>query len=350
MDKVRYELIILARESVGFTQAELSEALRVEQGTISKIENGLLEASEDIVDKIAIVLDFPKSFFYQDWNPIRVEGLYRRKISLPAKIVKECKAKMTLAERHLSILLSSLELPITNLPKWDVEVDGSPSMCARYVREFWKIPKGRIENLSKILEDNGVVIIELDLEDLDGFSTFSHDNIPIIFVNKTRPGDRDLFNKAHEISHFIMHFGQKISEARDIDREANEFASEFLIPQKDIESHLVKLNLAKLADLKMYWRVSMQAIIMKARKCGFLTDNQNDYLWKQMGAMGYRKKEPIEIPREKPTLFQEMLSTYQSELSYSKQDLSKLLHFKEEHIDEWYFDKRSKLRVVRKSA
>jgi hypothetical protein len=46
-------------------------------------------------------------------------------------------------------------------------------LCARYVREYWKIPKGRIENLTQILEDNGIIVFELDLEAMDGFCTFS---------------------------------------------------------------------------------------------------------------------------------------------------------------------------------
>lgn len=347
MDKPNYELIILAREAAGLTQAELAKALHIEQGTLSKIEHGLLTASDEILEKISSYLEFPKSFFCQQWNPIRIEGHYRRKISLISKAVKECKAKMTLADKHVTTLLKSIEIPDANFPSWDVEKHGSPTMCAQHVREFWKLPKGRINNLTKTLEDNGIVVIELDLGDLDGFSSLTKDNVPVIYVNKNRPGDRDLFNKAHELGHFVMHFRQKISDNRDVEKEAMEFAGEFLLPLKDIEFHLAKLNLAKLADLKRYWRVSMAAIIMKAKRSGFLTDNQSEYLWKQMGALGYRKKEPIEVEREKPTLIQEILNAYLNDLNYTKKDLAVLLQFKEEKIDDWYFKAPSKLRIVR---
>jgi len=347
MEKVNRELITLARESTGFMQAKIAESLGIEQGTLSKIENGILEPSEELITKIAEILNFPVKFFYQDWKPIRVEGHYRKKITLPVKALKECKAKMTLAESHLNSLLASIELPPSNIPKWNVEIDGAPSMCAQYVREYWKISKGRIENLTKILEDNGIVIFDMDLGDLDGFSTFSRDNIPLIFTNKNRPGDRDRFNKAHELAHFIMHFGQKISESRDIEKEANEFASELLLPQKDIIPYLKKLNLTVLADLKSYWKVSMQSIVYKAKQTNFLTDNQYEYLWKQMGALGYRKKEPIEIKKEVPTLFTEILETYFNDLGYSKSELSELLKFNEDKVDEWYFNKITALKIVR---
>jgi Zn-dependent peptidase ImmA (M78 family)/transcriptional regulator with XRE-family HTH domain len=351
MPAINYELIILARESMGVTQAELAEKLFVEQSTISKIEHGLIPPTNDLIDKISIFLEYPSEFFYQEWKPIRVEGHYRRKLTLPAKMIKECKAKMTIVERHLSTLADSLELPKSNYPKWDVDVDGSPAMCAKYLREFWKLPKGRIENLTRTLEDNGIIVVELDLDEMEGFSTFSKDGYALMFINKDRPGDRDLFTKAHELFHIIAHFGLKVGDDRDIEKEAHEFASEFLLPTNDIQHDLVRLNLSKLADLKRYWRVSMASMIMKAKNCGLLTQNQSEYLWKQMSASGYKKKEPIQTVREKATLFQEILSTYLEEFAYTKQELEAVLHFPTVKIDEWYFDKRpNRLKAIRRIA
>jgi Zn-dependent peptidase ImmA (M78 family)/transcriptional regulator with XRE-family HTH domain len=348
--KYNYELVTIAREAIGLTQKQLAELVKVEQGTISKIEKGLL-SNDDIVKKIADELDFPVTFFYQDWTPIRVEGHYRKKVSLPVKMVKECKAKMTLVEHHITALIDSIELPKVNYPKWDVEMDGSPSICAKYVREYWRMAKGRVENLTKTIEDNGIIIVELDLDEMDGFSTFGKDGLPIIFVNSTRPGDRDLFNKAHELGHFVMHFGQKISEGRDIDIEANEFASELLLPLHDVESYFTKLTIDKLADMKRYWKISMQAIISKAKRSGNINQDQYEYIWRQMGAAGYRKKEPVVTPREKATLFQEIISAYLEDLQYTKEELCKVLQFNERKMDEWYFHKPvNKLKLIRKIA
>ncbi len=93
-------------------------------------------------------------------------------------------------------------------------------------------------------------------------------------------------------------FGKKISSDRDskiIEKEAHEFASELLLPSKEIAPHLVGINLEKLADLKIYWKASMQAILMKANSLGLVTKSQYDYLWRQMSSLGYRKEEPIKI-------------------------------------------------------
>jgi Zn-dependent peptidase ImmA (M78 family)/DNA-binding XRE family transcriptional regulator len=349
MSKVNYHLITLAREAAGYTQKDFASAIGVEQGTISKIENGIaVRMSEDIIKDIAYVLDYPVSFFYQEWMPVRVEGHYRRKLSISAKDIKECKAKMTLAEKHLNLLCESVELPEPNYPKWSTEIDGSASMCARHLREFWKIPKGRIGNMTEILEDNGFVVIELDLKVIDGFSVLSENNSPLIFVNKNMSGDRYRMTIAHEAFHFVLHNGQKISPDRDTEEEAKEAAGEFLLPIKEVENQLRGLNLTKLADLKSYWLVSMQALLVKAGKGEIITPNQYQYLWKQMSAAGYRKKEPVEITKEKPTLFKELLTTHIDDLKYSPENLSTLLQFNK--VDDWYFNKGNKLRVLRKIA
>ncbi|MBC7934396.1 MAG: ImmA/IrrE family metallo-endopeptidase [Rhizobacter sp.] len=348
MPNINYELIILARESMGITQRELAELLKEDQGKFSKIEHGLMEFPEEKSELLSTVLGYPDSFFRQSWKPIRVEGHYRKKVSLAVKVLKEYKAVMTLAEKHVSTLLDAVELPILNCPSWDVETHGSPELCAQYVRDFWRLPKGRILNITTLLEDNGIIPIELDLKEMDGFATFSKEGIPLIFINKNRPGDRDLFNKAHELAHFVMHFGKSISQERDIDKEANEFASEFLLPLKDIEHDLVKLSIPKLADLKRYWRVSMSAILKKAKDHGYLSPNQSEYLWKQMSKLGYRTKEPVITPREKATLLQEMFATYLQEFGYTKNELARLLEFSEDKLDEWYFDiQQNRLKIIK---
>lgn len=348
-NKANYNLIILARETEGYTQAELAEAIKIEQGTISKIENAILEAPEETVKKISDLLDYPIQFFYQDWNPIRVEGFYRRKISLPAKELKECKGKMTVAERHFSSLVDALELPKPNYPKWNVEVDGSPAMCAKFVREYWNLPKGRINNVTELLEDKGFVIIELDLDGMDGFSTFSDANFPIIFVNRNTPGDRDIFTKTEEAFHFIMHHGQKISPDRDIEKEVKEAVSEFLVPYNEVEHQLTKLNLSKLVDMKQYWKVSMAALISKAKNTGLISNDQYKYIWKQMIFHGYKLNEPAPISRQKPSVMQEIFDTYIEDLKFTKKQICERLSFSEAKLDEWYFNKRvNRLKIIKK--
>lgn len=256
-------------------------------------------------------------------------------------------SKMTIMEWHLEKLIDSVELPEPKLPQWDCQYDGGPDLCANYIRDYWKIPRGRINDLTKTIEDHGVVVIPLDLGHLDGLSVFSKSGIPIIFLNKYRSGDRHRFNLAHELGHLIMHFGQKIDDKRDIEGEEHLFASELLVPAKEIKPHLVRVSIEKLAEMKKYWKVSMQAILAKSYKqLSMLTINQYHYLWKQMSSLGFRKSEPIFIPVERARLIREIIDLHLNDLEYSKTELSSLLKVTEKEFEEMYFDDGNTLRVL----
>ena len=347
MQKFNAEILILARESRYITQVELSTMLGVEQGTISKIEKEILTADEKLIEKFSRALDFPISFFYQNRKVMAVEGHYRRKVSTPIKKMKQYAAQMTIAEWHFLKLMDEVELPETILPTWDVIEDGSPSICAKHLRDFWKIPKGRVTNLTKLIEDNGVVIIPLDLGEISGFSTYINGNIPVIYVNINLSPDRYRLTIAHELGHIILHFGNKVSQDRNIETEAYEFAIELLVPEVNIRSYFTKISIDKLADLKSYWYVSMQALLRYANTLGMVTQNQYKYLWIQMGSLGYRRKEPVSIPIEKPGLITEIVNAYVNDLGYSKEELAYILKMNVNELENIYFASKGKLKILR---
>jgi Zn-dependent peptidase ImmA (M78 family)/transcriptional regulator with XRE-family HTH domain len=346
------EILALAREARGFTQVELSQILNIEQGTISKIENGTLAIPEHIEKIIPEVLDFPVELFYTDKKVIKVEGHYRKKVSLPVKESKKYRALMTMVEWNINTLSDAVNFPPANIPSWDIESEGMAAAAARYVREYWKIPRGRIDDLATIMEDNGIIIAPLDLDNMDGLSTYSSEyNLPIVYINRKRPADRTRFNLAHELLHYVSHFGKKISDGRDIEAEANEFASELLMPSNEIQPQLMgNLTIEKLADLKRYWKVSMQAILVKAKSLGMVTDNQYKYLWRQMGALGYRTTEPVTIAGDQISMLKELVNMYVKDFGYTKEELAKTLYLTPNNLEVIYFGGRPKPRLHFRSA
>jgi Zn-dependent peptidase ImmA (M78 family)/transcriptional regulator with XRE-family HTH domain len=348
MGKLNPAILKLAREARFLTQEELAAILGVEQGTLSKVEKNFLPADEEITIKISKVLDFPIKFFNQDKRVNPVEGHYRRKLRTPVKKMKQHIAKMTIAEWHFLAMMDEIELPETRLPAWDVMEDGSPELCAKHLREFWKIPKGRVTDLTKWIEDHGVIIITLDLGELDGFSTYINGNIPVIFANRNLPPDRYRLTIAQELGHLILHFGNKVGPDRDLESEANGFAMELLVPENNFRPSFTKVSIEKLADLKSYWYVSMQSLLSHANTLGMITGNQYRYLQMQMGSLGYKKHEPVNIPKESPGLINEMINAFMSELGYSKEELAALLQLSMEELETMYFNGKGKLKIVRK--
>jgi len=353
MVKFNSEMLILAREARGLSQEELAELMGVKQGTLSKIENGLLDVA-DYLQKICDTLNFPETFFLQEGRRFEINAhYYRKKIAIPKKDFSQAKAIVDIIKRNLDKLLLSIEVPRENLPKWDVSKNGSPSLYANYLREFWRIPKGKLENLTTIIENNGILVVHVDFGSakLDGLSMYTETNQAVIFLNKSMSGDRMRLTLAHELGHLGMHFAKIIDTVRDVEKEAMEFASELLVPSVEIMPHLSRLNLEKLADLKRYWRISMGAILYKAKELNLVKDNTARYLWTQFRKLNYHIQEPIEleVPVEKPTLVKEIIEAFINDLDYSKPDLAKLLSINLDDFESFYFQSRVKFKVVRMS-
>jgi hypothetical protein len=93
------------------------------------------------------------------------------------------------------------------------------------------------------------------------------------------------------------------------EQEANQFAGELLVPAEAALREIVPpVTLTTLADLKLRWGVSLQALVHRARDLGIITQRQYAYLFEQIGARGWRLREPphLDIPVEKPRLVRKM--------------------------------------------
>lgn len=344
------EMLVLARESRGLVQKELASQLSIDQGTLSKIENGVLHISEEQLEEVCRVLEYPKSFFLQTGNLFHPNlHYYRKKVTIPGKVLKKAEAQMNITKLTLDKLLNSVDLATQNLVKWDVELNGSPTKAAQYLREYWRVPKGRIDNLVKLVEDNGVIVVILDLESekLDGLSLFTEDNHPIVFVNSRMSGERQRLTLAHELGHIVLHFGNQISEGRDIEDEAFEFAAELLMPQKEIISQLSRLDLLSLITLKKYWKVSMRALALRAKKLKAITDYQYRYLVIKMNKEWGAKNEPHKLEVERPGLIREIINLHTESLGYAKEELASFLSLTYNEFMSKYFDERVKLKIIR---
>jgi Zn-dependent peptidase ImmA (M78 family)/DNA-binding XRE family transcriptional regulator len=351
MVKFNPDMLILAREARGLSQGELADKMGIKQGTLSKIENRASNG-EEYLEKISVALNYPLSFFHQDFKRFEINAhYYRKKITIPKKELSQSKALIDILQCNIEKLLQSVELPAENLNMWDVSMYGSPSLYANHLREFWRIPKGKIDNLTNIIENNGIVVVHVDFASpkLDGLSMRTEKNQAIIFLNKNLSGDRARLTLAHELGHLGMHFAQIIAQDRDVEEEAFEFASELLVPSSEIKHHLSRLNLEKLADLKRYWKISMQAILYKAKKLDLIKDNTYRYLLTQFRSLNYHINEPkdLEVPLEKPTLIKEVLDTYLNDLEYSKAELAQLLCLNLDDFNDLYYP--SRLKIIRAS-
>lgn len=331
------DLLRIARQARGWSQAELSHQSGVSQANLSKLENGLIGATDDVIDGVSAALRFPREFFFQN---DRIIGLpmsvqYRKRASVGQKAIERLEAELNIRILHLRRLLGAAELePELSLPRMDVdEFGGDPENISGLVRRTWLVPSGPIRDLTSLVERAGCIVVHCDFAGLkvDAFTVQISDMPPCIFINRNQPADRQRFSLAHELGHVVMHR----VPSPTMEDEANAFAAAMLMPARDMRSQLSgRLTLQRLAALKPAWRVSMAALLVRAKTVGAITANQSQYLWRQMSAMGYKLAEPpeLEFPAEAPSVLPEIIRLHLEDLGYDVSELAFALHSSEEDL------------------
>lgn len=347
-------MLALARDARGFTQTEMVAKLKgtISQAKLSKIENGLLGPSADDVRAIALALDFEEKFFFHPHTRRSEPVTYHRKRK---KLAKKDWAKIyAKAEVHrilAALMLRSVELApsAAHPPSIDPdEYDGRIAEIARAVRQAWSLPRGPIDDVVSVLENAGIIVVAFDFgtELCDGFTQHATDGMPpVVFINTKQPKDRMRYSLAHELGHIVMH---RLPNP-DMEKQANQFASEFLMPTQDIMKDLYGLSLDRFMALKLYWKTSMAALIRKAFDTGKLNESRYRYFMVQMGKRGWRSTEPVELTnvRERPRVVMQMVRSHLGPLEYTLEDMSRLTGLRPDEIEAMYgLAEAPKLRLV----
>jgi Zn-dependent peptidase ImmA (M78 family)/transcriptional regulator with XRE-family HTH domain len=332
MDDFNPEMLILARESRQHTQSELARMLGIKQGTLSKIESGMIPISESIFSEVCKLLRYPHGFFFQSE---KVYGFgstvfyHRKRQGLPIAQLRQLHAEMNIRRFAVKKLLRSARVESSvGFQRYDPdEYRGRVELIARAIRSAWQLPAGPIRNLTETIENAGGIVIRHDFgtRKADAISEWIDPAPPIFFVNAHQDitGDRLRFSMAHELGHLIMHR----YPVPDMEEQADRFAAEFLLPEKEIAHQLTRLTLPKLAALKQYWKVSMGSLIEQAYRLGNISKSQRSRLIIQLRSDTRSYREPIDtdIPIEKPSLLNELIHAHLSDLGYTVEQVSSLV-------------------------
>jgi len=350
-----YKMITLARESRGLTQKDLSSKIpSLNQGNLSKIERGQLNASIDLMRSIANTLNYPLSFFYQKEVLTPISNFYyRKRTSVSKRTISKFEAQVDIIRKSVDILTKDVEMEEFRFPQIEIGVHNKPKDAAIAVRQFLKIPKGPISDIITALENHGIIVyfIDADEEGIDGLTTFTDNARPIIFINQNYPNDRKRFTLSHELGHLVMHIPFVLEEWRDEELEANQFASEFLMPDLDCRADLHSFKFNRLADLKSYWRISKAAIIRRAYDLNFITYETYQYMIIELGRRGERKVEKGYVEIDEPKLLHEIINLHLADSS--KHDLANVISLSERDFEDSFIhmgQKRLKLVVNNRVA
>jgi len=335
--KFNPEMLTVARRSRGLTQQELAILLSMQQSHLSKVEAGMLNPPDQMLEKLSRTLRYQDDFFYRSDQCFGIESaiiFHRMRKNISRKLLDKIEAEVNVYRMHIERLLRSVELNESRFSSYDVDEYGGPANIANAIRALWRLPSGPVKNLVRAVEEAGAIVIPYDFgtQKIDGLGHWVPPLPPIFFINRNIPGDRFRFSLAHEVGHIVMHTRPK----PEMEKEANLFAAELLMPSRDIVPSLQALTLSKLADLKAYWKVAMAALIYRTEALKTLPAHKILYLRKQMGKVGYRTKEPVDIPREEPTSLSEVIEIYLREFGYTVPELCKVLSIYEDEFNGLY--------------
>lgn len=305
------ERIRQARELRGLTQTELAELVAVKQPAIAQMEAGRTQPSSSVLQAIALATNFPISFFEQLNGPDFPMGslLFRAHASTTAQQKTQAWRYAEILHETADKMASHIETRHVRLPRLASE----PVSAAREARSaFGLSPDRPIPNLIGAIEKGAVLvlIVPADLERRDAFSAWvgQEPTKPVIIISSGRPGDRLRFSIAHELGHLVMHRARQ-GDARAIEQQADKFAAELLMPEVAMRAELVHpITLTTIAPLKPRWGVSLQALIRRAHDLEIITPRQYHYLFEQLGAHGWKKREPqnLDVSVEKPRAVRKM--------------------------------------------
>ncbi len=300
-----------AREIVGMTQEQLADAIGASQTHIALFEQNLRQPQDETITFIAIATGFPVGFFRREKAPEFPLGslLYRRHKSMSSKDRDKVRQSARLLFETILDMADRFKPIDLRLPRLS---STDPERAAKITRaELGFSPDTPVVHLLTQLEKNGVIValIPYEIDEYDAFSVWAdtEPRTPVIVMTTARPGDRQRWNAAHELGHLVMHISYSGSHD-ELERDANRFAAEFLLPEDVIRPCLssAPLTLTMLADLKSYWGVSIKTLIMRAFELEIITDGQRRYLFRQMAAKGWNVNEPVPIPQEKPRLLRKL--------------------------------------------
>jgi Zn-dependent peptidase ImmA (M78 family) len=308
--KAHAMMLTLARESRGMSQTSLADAMSklagepISQGYVSKAEAGKLAVDGERLALYGRVLRYPAGVLCVDaeMNGVGI-GLvhHRKKASLGAKELRRIHAQLAMAWLQVRGLVEPRVRGAHRFERIEVSDLDTPAEAAQALRKLWGLPAGPVADLIGVVESAGGIVLvrDLDTPDLDAVSQWDGVDAPLFLLSAHAPADRFRFTFTHEIGHVVMHAEPGATALQE--RQADEFASEFLMPAADIANELGgPLDLARLLALKQRWGVSMAALARTALTLSQISEWQYRNLVIEMSTLGYKKQEPGEIHREVP--------------------------------------------------
>ncbi|MFT8737234.1 MAG: XRE family transcriptional regulator [Zymomonas mobilis] len=314
----------IARERRGLSKSELAAKIHVDLRSITGYEKEEFAPSKENLKKISEVLDFPLGWFSgKNIDVLSVENVSFRSLKRMSATTRD----VALSSGVIAFLLNDwiekeFILPELDIPDISME---DPELAAMTLRECWKLGEYPINNIINLLEAKGIRVFSLseDSLDVDAYSTWRNSQA-YIFLNMQKSSERSRFDAAHELGHLLLH-KNRANKGKEAEKEADKFASAFLMPRQGLFSNPCNLTINNLIILKKYWKVSLAALIYRLHDLDIISEWEYRRLYIEISKQGFLKKEPEEGIRERSQILTkifQMLLKEGKDLSFISNNLN----------------------------
>lgn len=317
----------------GYSRKQLSEILDITEQAVWQYENGYTSPKMIIVNDLKNIFDVKSKYFYEkdaldryfETNNVPFTNIaYRSKvINVISKTQTEAK-HVEFLDSFVNYLTNQVTYPTQkiiqlrnkvieylNISNEDrkVQIDE----VAKLARKELGLANNTNDNLMFLIEKSGVFIFEKAIgEDIDAYSLWTKRERPFIILgNLKRSAARRNFDLVHELGHLLLHYRVEFTsldkkEHKEIENEANQFASAFLLPEEEFLSDLNSIsyltNPDAYIDLKTKWKTSLQVLAYRAANFGILDAKNHRNFYAALHRRGYLKFEPLDetIPIQRP--------------------------------------------------
>jgi Zn-dependent peptidase ImmA (M78 family)/transcriptional regulator with XRE-family HTH domain len=300
-----------AREALQLTLEEVASELEVAAQSVSDWESGRSEPALGHLEALAKLYGRDVDYFLGGTPPPPERLEFRAPGDGPfSALSKEAKAvvgrfyELCRRSHELESLLGKVRK--FELPHLSPSVP--PTRAAAALRRSWQVGAKPIRNLRELVDARGFRIFELRVpaDEFSGLSILHSDYGPCVLLNAGDVKGRRNFTLAHELAHLIYRHGSSacripaklVESLNRLERKANQFAVELLLPPHEVELDFATRGLSETASAKelspMYskWGVSLQAMGYRLERLGLLRRGHTDNLVESRPAYFPRAKTP----------------------------------------------------------
>lgn len=307
------EKIAAARKDKGLKQFELAKRAEIAPAQLCKVENGRVNPSFNMVERIAAALDstIPQLLYGEnrkcarkiDEEDAAESEAVKNLVYVPIRSHEPDAAKAIKALTADAEGVEQTVAPDCTLVwnKAHVKFEGAGAALAEELRNDLGLGTAPVGDLASSLRYRGVVIVEAKLPKAVGSVALwdKSRKAPTIVLNGSVTQERRLYRLVYELGSAALYasLGVRLDESLEQHRFLTDFTASFLMPGLTVRTCVAAIGvspsdwtLEKALPLKAYFGVSAESFILRLEELGLIAPKLRLALRDKLRA--YYKKHP----------------------------------------------------------